>query len=290
MIRFYHKIPIMLIDTHAHINFVGYKDDGDVVVKRALENDVWIINSGSERDTSRRAIEYADRYPNGVFASVGLQPIHLRDLDFKETIGEEIIDFKTDKQDFDYVYYRNLAQDKKVVAIGEAGLEHSHLDNETPGEQKKIKDKQQEVFLKHLELAKELDKPVIVHCRGAHNETIEILKNFISDTGYALKGTIHSFLGRWSQAEKYLEMGFCLSFNGVVTFARDYDKVIKNTPLERILLETDCPYLTPIPFRGKRNEPLYVKYVAEKIAEIRGISFDEVAKVTTENARKLFKI
>ncbi|MEK7160632.1 MAG: TatD family hydrolase, partial [Patescibacteria group bacterium] len=105
-----------------------------------------------------------------------------------------------------------------------------------------------------------------------------------------LRGVIHSFSGRWSQAKQYLAMGFYLGFNGIITFARDYDKVVREVPLDKLLLETDCPYLTPEPWRGKRNEPSYVKYVAQKVAELRGISVEEVAEITTKNARKLFKI
>lgn len=300
----------MLIDTHAHVNFIAYKDDGDLVIKRALENDVWMINVGSQYSTSQRAVEYAERYPQGVFASVALHPIHLKSRKIKEEIDrQESLEFKTQEEKFDYERYKEIAVHSKVVAIGETGLDYYHLDKGKEEEQKKL---QKESFIKHLELAKELNKPIIIHCREAHQDVLEILKHFIellperspaaggaeskakinpsTSSGYKLRGVVHSFSGRWSQAQQYLEMGFYLSFNGLITFSRDYDKVIKNTPLERLLLETDCPYLAPVPFRGQRNEPLYVKYVAEKIAELKGVSFDEVARVTTESARKLFRI
>lgn len=272
----------MLIDTHAHLNFNAYKDDGDEVIKRALKNNVWMINVGSQYSTSLRAIEYAKKYPEGVFASVALHPIHLKSRKIKEEINpQEVLEFKSREEKFDYQKYKELASQPKVVAIGETGLDYYHLDKGKEEEQKKL---QKESFIQHLELAKELDKPVIIHCREAHQDVLEVLKN------WKLQGVVHSFSGRWSQAQQYLEMGFYLSFNGLITFARDYDKVIKNAPLEQLLLETDCPYLAPIPFRGQRNEPLYVKYVAQKIAEIKGISFDKVAEITTANTRALFNI
>lgn len=290
----------MLIDTHAHLNFNAYKDDGDEVIKRALKNDVWMINVGSQYLTSCRAVEYAKKYPEGVFASVALHPIHLKSRKIKEEIdSQESLEFETQEEKFDYQKYKEIAVHSKVVAIGESGLDYYHLDKGKEEEQKNL---QKKSFLKHLELTKELNKPIIIHCREAHQDVLEILKSQVSlnckaitrsgATGSCFKfqGVVHSFSGRWSQAQQYLEMGFHLSFNGLITFARDYDKVIKNTPLERLLLETDCPYLAPVPFRGQRNEPLYVKYVAEKIAEMKGVSFDEVATVTFESARKLFRI
>ncbi|MFH0852293.1 MAG: TatD family hydrolase [bacterium] len=288
----------MLIDTHAHVNFIAYKDDGGQVLERALENGVWLINVGSQLDTSRRAIAYAEKFDKGVFASIALHPIHLKGRKIKEELDEqESLEFETQEEKFDYEKYKELAlstgsrqANPKVVAIGETGLDYYHLRQEQPEELERLKNLQKEVFKKHLQLAQELGKPVAIHCREAHQDVLEILKAAVSSKQLTAGGVVHSFSGRWSQAEEYLGMGFYLSFNGIITFARDYDRVILNMPLERLLIETDCPYLAPVPFRGKRNEPIYVKYVAEKIAELRGINFDEVAKITTENARELFKI
>ena len=302
----------MLIDTHAHINFNAYRDDSDEVIKRALKNGVWLINVSSQYSTSRRAIELARKYPKGIFATVGLHPAHLKE----QTIHEEVdpleeFEFKTRPEGFDYEKYKELASQPGVVAIGEVGLDYFHLTAEPRGtdtlnhaeivgtieEQKR---KQKDNFIKHLELAAELDKPIMIHCREAHNDVLSILNDFYNNAPHPplnlrggeeeLRGVVHSFSGRWSQAEEYFKLGFFISFNGLITFARDYDRVVRDTPLERLLIETDCPYLTPIPHRGKRNEPIYFKYVAEKIAEIKGVSFDEVAETTTKNARELFKI
>jgi len=298
----------MLIDTHAHVNFVAYKDDGDEVVKRALKENIWMINVGSERDTSRRAVEYAKKYSEGVFAAVGLHPIHLAAQNINAPVDEyENVEFKAEAQRFDYKHYKSLAQNEKVVAIGEIGLDYYH------SAQNKLL--QRETLLEQMALAQELDKAVIFHCREAHNDLLEILRSYSSSESASrrrveksvgtvldssrqggthsnnkLRGVIHSFSGRWSQAQQYLEMGFYLGFNGLITFARDYDKVIKQMPLGRLVLETDCPYLTPEPFRGKRNEPSYVKLVAEKVAQLRDITYQEVAEVTTANAKRLFNI
>ncbi|HCX27793.1 MAG TPA: hydrolase TatD [Candidatus Portnoybacteria bacterium] len=277
----------MLIDTHAHVNFVAYKEDGDEVVKRTLAEDVWLINVGAQEDTSRRAVEYAQRYPAGVFAAVGLHPIHLRAEHTEAHIDEyETVEFSSRIEKFDYDEYKKLAQEPKVVAIGEVGLDYYRIKNNESG----IMEKQKEVFKKQIELAIDLQLPLIIHCRNAHADILEILNSYFMIHNSKIKGVIHSFSGRWSQAQEYLEMGFYLGFNGIITFARDYDRVVREMPLTRLLLETDCPYLTPIPFRGKRNEPSYVKYVAQRVAELRNITFEEVAEVTTRNARELFKI
>ncbi|MDD2730792.1 MAG: TatD family hydrolase [Candidatus Portnoybacteria bacterium] len=269
----------MLIDTHAHVNFAAYKDDGDEVVKRSLAENIWLINVGSQLDTSRRAVEYAQKYPAGVFAAVGLHPIHLREGELQAHVDElEEVRIASRAEKFDHNAYKNLAQNGKVVAIGEIGLDYYR--------NAAAKYLQKEIFVKQLELALELNKPIIFHCREAHRDLLEILKKYAGK----ISGVVHSFSGRWSQAQEYLEMGFYLGFNGIITFARDYDRVVRETPLERLVLETDCPYLTPEPFRGKRNEPAYVKYVAQKVAELRGISFEEVAERTTKNAKELFGI
>ncbi|HAB53737.1 MAG TPA: hydrolase TatD [Ignavibacteriales bacterium] len=272
----------MLIDTHAHVNFVQYKDDGDEVVRRSLAEGTWLINVGSEKDTSRRAIEYAQKYKEGVFAAVGLHPLHLRAQEIEKKDNGETIKFTVPAEDFDEEYYANLAGQDRVVAIGEIGLDY-YRNGAT-------KELQREVLLEQLSLAEKLKKPVMLHCREAHEDLLKTLKTWTLVGNKPLRGVLHSFSGTMAQAQQYLAMGFNLGFNGIITFARDYDEVVRGMPLDKLLVETDCPYLTPTPFRGKRNEPSYVKYVAEKVAELRGVSVAEVAEVTTDNARKLFKI
>ncbi len=271
----------MLIDSHAHVNFNAYKNDADEVIQRALDNDVWIINIGSQYDTSKRAIEIAEKYKEGVYAVVALHPIHLGPSKFVDE--EEGISFKSREEKFDKEKYKELALNPRVVAIGETGLDYYYI-----GDDKEIKELQKKVFKQHLELAKELNKPVIFHCRKAYDDLLKELKT--QNAKRKIRGVVHCFMGKLSQAEDFLKMGFYLGFNGLITYCRDYDKVIKNTPLERILIETDCPYLTPEPYRGQRNEPLYVKYVAAQIAKIKEIGLEKAAKQTTKNARELFGI
>lgn len=269
----------MLIDTHAHVNFNAYKNDADEVIRRSLDNHIWMINIGSQDDTSKRAVEIAEKYEKGVYAAVALHPIHLGPQKF---VDEEEVKFKTREEQFDISKYRTIAKSQKVVAIGETGLDYYHVEDE------KIRELQKEVFIKHLALAKELNKPIIFHCRKAYDELLKELKT--QSAKRKIRGVVHCFMGKWSQAAEFLRLGFYLGFDGPITYCRDYDKVIKNCSLERILVETDSPYLTPEPFRGQRNEPLYVKYVAQKIAEIKEVSCEKVAEYTTKNARELFRI
>ncbi len=278
----------MLVDTHTHVNFSAFKDDSDEVIKRCLDKDIWLINVGSQSSTSQRAVQIAERYEKGVYAAVGLHPIHLYEMDVDE---DEDISFHSKAEAFDIDLYRKLASSDKVVAIGEMGIDYFHLpQGEDPVE---VKRRQRETFLQGIELAQDLGKPIIVHTRptkgtfDAYDDEINILRQ----AGY-FHGVIHSFLGTFEQAQEFLQMGFYLSFNGIVTFknAQTVQEVAQKVPLERMLLETDAPYLTPVPYRGKRNEPSYVEYVARKIAELKNISLEEVAEVTTNNARRLFGI
>lgn len=288
MIEYMTEKPL-LIDTHTHVNFRAYKDDGDKVIQRALDKKIWLINIGSQYSTSRRAVDYAQKYQKGVYAAVGLHPIHVyrgaQEKDWQGKIEER------EFEELDLDKYRKLLENDKTVAMGEIGLDYHE------GISQEIKDKQKNVLLEQLDLACQMDKPVVFHCRKAYDDLTDLLNFF--NLGCAscphaciskLRGVVHCFMGRWSQAEKFIEMGFFISFNGLITYARDYDKVIERAPLEKILLETDAPYLTPVPHRNERNEPLFVKFVAEKIAQIKKIKFEEVAQQTTKNARELFKI
>lgn len=273
-------VGFMLIDTHAHLNFSAYKDDVEGVIKRCSGNKVGVINVGSQFSTSQRAVEMTEKYDN-MWAAIGLHPIHLESSHIREKVDdEEEFEFDTRNEKFDKDKYSHLAKSKKVVAIGETGLDLFHNPHNL--------EKQTETFKEEIDLAVELNLPVILHCRKAHPEMLEILREKKNKYKQKLRGVVHCFSGKLSQAKEYIELGFLLGFNGIITFARDYDKVIRETDLKYILTETDCPYLTPVPFRGHRNEPSYVKYVAEKIVQIKEISFGEVAKVTAENAKRLF--
>ncbi len=248
----------MLIDTHAHLNFNDFKDDFDEVIKRSLAEDIWMINVGSNYETSKKAIEIAEKYEKGVFAAIGLHPIHAKDESFNAS------------------KYRSLCQSDKAVAIGEIGLDYYR-------DYGLFKEKQKQVFLQQLYLAKELDLPVIIHCRMAHKDLLEILKK------HKIKGVVHCFTGRWKDAQEYLSMGLYLGINGIV-YKFDLKEVIKKTPLEKILIETDCPYLIPPQAGAERNEPIFIKYIVQEIAKIKNLDYQKIAKITTENAKKLFRI
>lgn len=284
----------MFIDTHAHVNFNAFKSDGDEVIVRALDNNIWMINVGSQYSSSKRAVEYAQKYSQGVYAAVGIHPLHLETV--KVDLAEEE-GFESREEEFEERKYKELAKDPKVVALGEIGLDYYHIDNkrhefimsDPSRSREEIEGRQKEVFVAQLKLAQEVAKPVIIHCREAHQDMLPILLNAKKEY-QRLTGVMHCFAGDLEQAQEYISLGFLISFTGLITFSRNWDEVIQNIDLDNIMIETDCPYLTPVPFRGKRNEPMYVKYVAEKMAEIKKVPLEEVEKKTFENAKRLFHI
>ncbi|MBU1180010.1 TatD family hydrolase [Patescibacteria group bacterium] len=285
----------MLIDTHAHLNFSAYKDDLDEVIKRTLENNTWVINVGSQSSTSERAVEIANKYEKGIYATVGLHPTHLFSMEVDESEVE--VKFKSRSESWNKKFYKNLAQNKKVIAIGEMGLDYNFIPKNVDFEA--AKKKQQEVFRQGLDLADELDLPIIIHNRDVHDDIIPILNEYVKNNKLNRRGVIHCYTGGWEHAKKYLDMGFLIGFTGIVTFQPKKSQieaqgriweVVKNIPMNKFLIETDCPYLTPEPFRGKRNEPLYVRYVAEKIAEIKNTGFEEIAAISTKTAKKFFEL
>jgi len=288
----------MLIDTHAHLNFSAFKDDVDEVIKRTLENEIWVINVGSQYSTSERAVEIAQRYDRGIYAAIGLHPIHLEERKVDHSEVDSQIIFKTRSEEFDYDKYKELAlrslgEGGKVVAIGEIGLDY-YYKPKTKKKLEEFKEKQKRLFLEQLKLAQELNLPIILHCRMAHEDLLDALNQQLAINNQQLNGAIHCFTGDWQQAQKYLEMGFYFGFNGLifkkVEGAPDWQEIIKKLPMEKILIETDCPYLTPPQHEGQRNEPLHVKYVAQKIADIKNLSFEEITQITTQNAKTLFRI
>ncbi|MDO8445794.1 MAG: YchF/TatD family DNA exonuclease [Deltaproteobacteria bacterium] len=252
----------MLIDTHAHLEMKEFDLDRYEVIKRAKEAGVgYLISVGATLSGSRKAVELSERYEN-VYASVGIHPHDVKEMD--ETTIQTL---------------RELAKSPKVVAIGEIGLDY--FKEFSP------KDFQNIRFRELLSLARELDKPVIIHDRDAHEDTLRILK----EEGIK-KGVVHCFSGDEEFAKEILKLGFYISFTGVITFpkAEDARKVVEQVPIERIMVETDSPYLAPVPHRGKRNEPAFVREVAKTIAEIKELSFEDVSRITTLNVKELFGI
>lgn len=254
----------MLIDSHVHLDDERFDGDRDILINSLKDNGIeLVINIGADMDSSMNSIELSKRYDN-IYAAIGVHPHSASEMTEK-TLDE----------------LRDMAKEDKVIAIGEIGLDY-YYDNSP-------RDIQRKWFREQLELAKELDLPVIIHSRDATKETYDIIKEAQDGT---LRGVLHCFSGSVEVAMEYIKLGFYISIGGTVTFknARVVREVAEVVSLDRLLIETDCPYLTPEPYRGKRNEPMFVKYVAEKIADIRGISVEELAKLTNKNTKELFEI
>lgn len=277
----------MLIDTHAHLNFGAFREDADEVIRRSLSAGMMIVNVGSQYSTSARAVKYAEKYPEKLFAAVGTHPIHLHvgNFSYKDQDDELLIEeIATIGEDVDFEKYRELAMKKEVVAIGEVGLDYHHFND--GDDKEKMKAKQKEVLLGFIKLANDVEKPVMIHCWDAYPDLLEMLeKNPVKKAGI-----IHSFIGGYRTAKRFIELGYKIGLNGIVTYGISYDRLIKETDLSDIVLETDCPYLAPGPKKGERNEPLYTAYVAEKIAQIKGIPEAEVIEETSKTARAVLGI
>ncbi len=275
-----------LIDVHTHVHFAAYKEDREAVIDRALTESIWMVNVGTQGDTSRYGVEVAEKYEEGVYATVGLHPIHTEKSyhDVKELgDGQAAKAFTSRGEEFDYEHYKKLGKHPKVVAIGECGLDYYRLSDET-------KTKQAAVFETHIELASELKKPLMIHCRSAFPDLIEILERMQSQFTTDLPGIIHFFTGSVDDARRLLELGFYFSFGGVTTFTRDYDDAIKAVTIDRIVLESDAPYVAPVPYRGRRNEPSYITYVADALANVLEVDKETIAAKTTQNARRVLHV
>lgn len=255
------------IDIHSHLNLPEFENDIDEAIQRLKETDTETIVVGTDYETSKKAVEIANTY-DGVYACIGIHPV-----DDKTKI------FEKDK-------FEELIKNKKVVAIGECGLDYFHADKNDPQEVAR----QQQLFLDQIEFALEKDLPIMIHARNAYEEILEILKPLVKENGEKLRGNVHFFAGDVATAKRFIDIGFTLSFTGVITFTHDYDEVIKTTPLHMLMSETDSPYVAPVPYRGKRNEPSYVLEVVKKIAEIRGEELETVEKALISNAKRVFKL
>ena len=287
-----------MVDTHGHVNFNAFKEDSEEVLKRTLGGGVWVVMPGSQLSTSKRAVEMAEEYKEGVYAAVGIHPIHLgkRKVDVLETESEKKDkeswnSFETREEEFNVEEYRKLAQSKKTVAIGEVGLDY-YYQPKGKARREEMRQKQKEVLTKQVELALELNLPVILHCRVAHKDLILFIEEIQKKHAGRLRGVIHSYTGTAEEADKFMALGMYIGFNGLifkdVPALPNPKEVISHIPLDRIVLETDSPYLSPPQAKAERNEPLYVKYVAEMVAEAKGIEVEEVAEITTKNAKDLF--
>ena len=283
----------MLIETHAHLDYPDFAADFDDVLRRANEAGVTrIITIGTSIESSRRAIELAEKYPS-IYAVIGVHPTYATQA------GEDVI-----------TPLRELAKSPRVVAIGETGLDYHHLPSVEAAKQKNVqvfsalqsgteeqleasiedgayKSKQADLFEEQLDLAVELGLNVVIHQRDAWDDTLEIMRPYSG----RLRGVFHCFGGTLEQANEVLDLDHLVSFTGIVTFKNGADvrEVAAKVPVWKFMVETDCPYLAPVPFRGKRSEPAHTRLVAESIASARGISFEEVAEATTATAEEFFR-
>ena len=290
-------------DAHSHLNLPEFDKDREEQIKKLESSRTGTVTIGVDKRTSGMAVELAQRSDN-LFAGIGLHP----------TDSEE---------DFDEIYFENLIKNPKVVCVGECGLDYFRLEhsagkgfsggqNEASARGRKTlasfvskeKERQKEIFIKQIELALKYEKPLMLHCRpspasavsqgpskgsmDAYEDVLEILENYKNNLD--LKGNAHFFVGNLSIAKRFLALGFTMSFPGVITFAPDYDEIIKFLPLENILSETDAPFASPAPYRSRRNESGYVAEVVKKIAEIRGEEYEKVRLAMVENAKRLFNI
>jgi len=254
----------MLIDTHAHLSLPQFDKDRTEVIKRARDAGIkHIITVGTDSDDCRKAVALAQEH-DFISAAVGIHPHDAK------TINAET-----------YSLLRELAADNNVVAIGEIGLDfYRNLSSQ---------EIQVQHFREQLWLAREVSLPVIIHDREAHQKVLQILQE---EKAATVGGVIHCFSGDWEMAKACLDMGFYISIPGTITFKKSdaYHKLVRDLPLDRMLVETDCPFLAPHPFRGKRNEPAYVQYVAKAVAGIKGLGCEAFAEITTQNAQKLFNL
>ncbi|MBI2626720.1 MAG: TatD family hydrolase [Parcubacteria group bacterium] len=273
----------MLFDTHTHPQMPQYDNDRDEVIKRALDKGIFMLCVGIDLKTSKQAIELAQKY-KGVWASVGLHP---------NDVSHQAWNLKLETWINDY---GKLLKEPKVVAVGEVGLDYYRTTDP------KAQEKQREVLKQFINLTIQYNKPLILHCRDSHTDMIKIIENLKLKIENSLNGVIHSFTGTIEEAKKYLDLGFFIGFNGIITFPpsrkategtvpmNELHETVIHTPLDRILLETDAPFLTPEPHRGKRNESSYIEKICQKIADLKNLSFEEVAEKTNLNAHQIFDI
>ncbi len=283
------------VDTHCHVHFNAYKEDMHEVVKRQLDEDVFMITVGTQETTSQNGIALANQY-EGVWCSIGLHPNHVHAQSFHDVnelpqehtseAKREVI--KTRSEHFDERVYAELVAHPKVVAIGECGLDYYRIpEGKDPDV---VRREQWEQCEAQLRFASKYDKPVIIHCRDAHEDQAKLIQMLVDDGLLARRGVIHSFTGTLDEAKRYIDLGFYLGINGILYFSKELQSVVAQISLKHLLLETDAPYLTPPPDRGKRNEPKYIKRVAELMATLQGTTPERVRDATTNNAIQLFSI
>lgn len=275
-----------LFDIHAHLHDKAYDEDREQILKEMKDYGVWAVTVGTDQTERKKALKLAEEHPH-IYAAVGLHPA--------DNVTEE----------FDYDFYKSLASNEKVVAIGECGLDYHYVETFFKRDQDAGKvtwnkdaevDRQQRIFEQQIELAVEVNKPLMLHGRpnkgsmDAYEDMLHILESAKKKHGTKLRGNAHFFVGNIDIAERFVQIGFTMSFSGVITFTKDYDDVVRYLPMTMIQAETDSPYATPAPFRGKRNSPMYVQEVVARIAVLRNEPLEEVRMQLLENAKRIFSI
>jgi len=294
-------------DIHSHLNFSDFNEDREEVIKKMRDEDAGAISVGIDLETSKEVVDLADKYDN-IFATIGLHPTKTSSGGFGPSsggfgpssggfgpssggFGPSSGGFGPDaRESFNKKNYKELVKNKKVVAIGECGLDYYRIKNN----KSEIKNTQKENLERQIQFALENDLPLMLHFRpsvktmDAYMDGLDILNSYAKNHGEKLRGNTHFFAGDLDTAGKFLNIGFTLSFTGVITFADNYDEIIKYTPLDMLMSETDCPFAAPSPFRGKRCEPLYIKEIVKRISEIKSIEYEKVEKTLVDNAFKIF--
>lgn len=268
------------IDTHAHLDSDVYSRELEQVVKRALDEDIWIVTLGSDLESSRRAVEIASRYPTGVYAAVGLHPLKVS----ADSLAEDKL--------VDLDVFRALAENPKVVAIGECGLDYSDLPQPVRGRMSPAAEamrlNQKKVFRQFLQLSEELRLPLLLHCREAYDDAISMIETWDKTSrGFDCRGIVHCFTGDWKQAKRLFGLDFFISVVGAVTHGAFQAELIRKAPLNRLVLESDCPHLTSPPWVMRRNEPSFLPLIAAGVASIRGETPEKIAAQTVENAMRI---
>ncbi len=319
----------ILIDSHTHVQFPAYDQDRETVIGRALDAGVGMINIGTTYSTSEGAVRLAERYESGIWATVGMHPSHAAGDEYHDPWelrdhSRELFDISKFRNvvshpkvvavgecGLDYFRIKNpalasagggSASGGKASAVvpsfarGCGGHSKPLADKSAGKDESGIKEEQRKVFADQIELALEVGKPLAIHCRpsngtqDAYDDAYRILNSCFSLHNSTAGGVMHFFVGNTDTARKFLDLGFYISFAGPITFAKEYEEVVRYVPLDRIMVETDAPYAAPVPYRGKRNEPLYVREVASKIGGVKNLDFEEVTEATVGNTKKLFKI
>lgn len=280
----------MLIDTHCHIQFKAYDDDREAVISRCKEKGMVLNIVGTQKTTSELAVELAEKY-DWMYASIGLHPIQ----EYKTKVVEETTEFMARGEMFDEDFYNELAKHPKVIGIGETGLDRFHVPKDIHLDE--VMETQRQTFLAHYRVAQKNNLPLVIHVRDAHEDMINLLATLPEAQAGTLRATIHCFSGNWEYAKKYIAFGCYLGFTGIVTYPpkktdpkpqEQLNEVVAKIPLDRIVVETDAPYLAPHVIRGTKNEPMYVEEVVKHIARVRSVSVEELEHTIETNTRRLF--